>query len=145
LTDRAEEDALMSNKPTAHIAYELIDKPRVVIIEFLSHAISDPAHAAELGQQLAALIRPDLPNRYLLDFHKVRSFSSTAFGALVSFVLQVRKAGGQVLICNMDEFVRFGADVIRLGDYATFATDRQAALDRFSTGELPWKSGSGVS
>jgi anti-anti-sigma factor len=118
----------------AHIAYELNDDkhPSVVIVEFLSRAIADPAHAAELSQQLCVLIRPEFPKRFVLDFEDVRSLSSTAFGALVSFVLKVRQAGGQVAICNMDEFVRFGADVIHLGDYAQFADDRPsgiAALD----------------
>ena len=47
----------------------------------------------------------------------------------MSFLLKVREAGGHVKICNMDEFVRFGADVIRLGDYAEFATDEHTALD----------------
>ena len=33
----------------AHIAYELIDEaePKVVVIEFLSRAITDPSHAHE--------------------------------------------------------------------------------------------------
>ena len=123
----------MSSQPIAHIAYESIDQPRAVIVEFLSHSIADPAHAGELGQQLAAQVRPDLPKTYLLDFHRVRAFSSTAFGALVSFVLKVRKAGGQVVICNMDEFVRFGADLIRLGEYAPIVANRQAALDRLAS------------
>jgi len=130
---------MSSNPPTesaranAHIAFELIDEahPQLVIVEFLSHAISDPSHAAELSQQLASLIRPELPKQFVLDFHNVRLLSSTAFGALVSFILKVRQAGGQVKICNMDEFVRFGADVIRLGDYAEFATNRNSAINGF--------------
>jgi anti-anti-sigma factor len=122
----------MSSKENAHIGYELIDSPRAALVEFLSHAIADPEHASELGRQLASLVRPELPNRYILDFKNVRSFSSTGFGALVAFVLKVRKAGGLVIICNMDEFVRFGADIIRLGDYAPIVADRQAALDRLA-------------
>ena len=54
---------------------------RVVVIEVLIPSIGDPAHAAGLGQQLSALIRPDLPNRFVLDFHKVKLVGSTAFGA----------------------------------------------------------------
>ncbi len=124
----------MSGHSNAHIAYEPIDQPRAVVIEFLSHEIADPDHSSELSRQLAALVRPDLPNRYVLDFQKVRIFSSTAFGALVGFVLKVRKAGGLVVLCNMDEFVRFGADIIRLGDYAPIVENRRAALDQLATG-----------
>jgi anti-anti-sigma factor len=125
----------MSSHETAHISYELIDTPRAAIVEFLSHSIADPEHSSELSRQLATLVRPELPNRYVLDFKSVRAFSSTGFGALVAFVLKVRKVGGQVLICNMDEFVKFGADIIRLGDYAPIVADRQAALDRLAADE----------
>ena len=113
-----------------HIAHSFDDdhRRRVVIVEFLSKAIADPAHAAELRQQLGTLIRPDLPNRCVLDFTGVRSLSSTAFGGLLSFILKVRHAGGHVGICNMDEIVRFGADLIRMRDFAQFAADRPSAI-----------------
>jgi anti-anti-sigma factor len=124
----------MSGQAHALIAYEPMDEPRAVVIEFLTHEISDAGHASELGRQLAALARPELPNRYVLDFQQVRIFSSTAFGSLVGFVLKVRRMGGLVVICNMDEFIRFGADIIRLGDYAPIVESRQAALDRLVTG-----------
>jgi anti-anti-sigma factor len=127
----------MSSQETAHVDFEVIDQPRATLVGVLSHSIADPEHAAELSRQLASLVRPELPNRYVLDFKNVRTFSSTAFGALVGFVLKVRKAGGQVLIYNMDEFVRFGADIIRLGDYAPIVADRQAALDRLAVADAP--------
>jgi anti-anti-sigma factor len=126
----------MSSQPAAHIAYELIEQPPVVVVEFLTHAIADPTRAAELGQQLRSLIRPELPKHFVLDFHKVKNFSSTAFGALVSFVLKVREDGGEVKICNMDEFVRFGADVIGVGRYAEFAADRRSAIHGFGAGDF---------
>jgi anti-anti-sigma regulatory factor len=114
----------------AHISYAVNNHKhsRVVTVEFLNKAIADPTHAAALSQQLSALIRPDLPCRYVLDFQGVRSLSSTAFGGLLSFILKVRHADGQVAICNMDEFVRFGADLIRVGDFAQFAGDRSSAI-----------------
>jgi anti-anti-sigma factor len=125
----------MSSQEVAHISYERIDHPRASLVEFLSHSIADPEHSTELSRQLASLVRPEVPNRYVLDFKNVRTFSSTGFGALVAFVIKVREAGGQVVICNMNEFVRFGADIIRLGDYAPIVADRQAALDRLAADE----------
>jgi anti-anti-sigma factor len=121
----AEPDA---NHP--HIAYTFDERkhPRVVIVEFLSHAIADPTHGAELSNQLSALIRPDLPSCYVLDLEGVRSLSSTAFGALLSFILKVRHAEGQVAMCNVDEFVRVGAEILRIGDFARFASDRRSAI-----------------
>jgi anti-anti-sigma regulatory factor len=123
----------ISSEPVAnhaHIAYTFEDDKNrtVVIVEFLSRAIADPSHAAELSRQLSDLIRPDLPLRYVLDFSGVRSLSSTAFGGLLSFILKVRHAGGHVAICNMDELIRFGADLVRMGDFAQFASDRKSAV-----------------
>ena len=117
----------------AHFNFEIVDEdyPQLVTVEFLSRAITDPPHAAELSQQLALLLNRELPKKFVLDFQHVRLMSSTGFGALMSFLLKVREAGGQVKICNMDEFVRFGADVIRLGDYAKFATSRNSAIEEF--------------
>ncbi len=99
-----------------------------MIVEFLSQATPDPTHAAELSQQLGALIRPDLPDQYVLDFEGVRSLSSTAFGGLLSFNFAVRRAGGHVAICNIEEFVRFAADIVQIGDFALFADDRPSAI-----------------
>ena len=84
--------------------------------------------AAELSHELGELIRPELPSRYVLDFAGVRSLSSTAFGGLLSFILKVRHVGGDVAICNMEEFVRVGADIIRIGDFAVFGADRRSAI-----------------
>jgi anti-anti-sigma factor len=115
----------------ALISFEIIDEdyPQLVIVEFLSHAIADPSHAAELDHQLDLLIRPEFPKQFVLDFQNVRLMSSSAFGALVSFIRKVRQEGGQVKICGMSEFVRFGADVIRIGDYAEFTTDKTSAIE----------------
>jgi hypothetical protein len=47
------------------------------------------------------------------------------------------------VICNMDAFIRFGADLIRLGDYAPIAADRRAALDRLASDEAQGQAGAG--
>ncbi len=110
----------------AHIAYELIDDndPRVVVIEFQSHDFSSPLHALELGEQLSSLIRPDLPRSFVIDFGKVRSLGSTAFGEITRFV----RRAGCVRVCNLDETLRLGAALIGLDDCVGFAESRHTAI-----------------
>jgi len=110
----------------AHIVYELIDDndPRVVVIEFQTHDFSSPVHAFELGEQLDSLIRPELPRTYVIDFGKVRSLGSTAFGEITRFV----RRAGCVRICNLDETLRLGAALIGLEDWVEFADSRHAAI-----------------
>jgi len=117
----------MADQPEFHIARDIVDDAQIV--EISTPSIADPQVAGELKQQLFALIEPDKPKNFVLDFKYVRVFSSTGFGAVMSFVLEVRKRGGQVRTCNMDEFIRFGADVIRLGDLAEYHSDLLGALD----------------
>ena len=54
---------------SAHIACEVIraTKYQVVVIQFLSHEITSPAHARELGEQLHSLIRPQPPQYFVID------------------------------------------------------------------------------
>ena len=93
------------------------------VVEISAPSVADPKVASELKEQLFSLIQPGDPKNFVLDFKYVRIFSSTGFGDVMAFVLEVRKCGGQVRTCNMDEFIRFGADVIRMGDYAEFHDD----------------------
>src|SRR4051812_20698962 len=90
----------------AQIAYELIDddNPEVVVIEFLSHEITGPLPAHELGEQLDSLIRPELPRNFVIDFSNVRSLGSTAFSEIVGFV----RSAGRVRVCNMQRTLRLG-------------------------------------
>ncbi len=111
----------------AHIAYEVIEDPKyqVVVIEFLSHDITSPAAARELGQQLQSLIRPaGLPQYMVMDFAGVRSLGSSAFSEVLSFV----RMSKPVWICNLDHALRLGAALVGLDNWARFAGDRRAAV-----------------
>lgn len=111
----------------AHIAYEVIDDhdPDVVAIEFLSQEIAGPWHARELGEQLGSLIRPDLPQNFVIDFANVRWLGSTPFGEIVSFARKV----GRLFVCNMHENLRLGASLTGLDVAAEFAANRRAAIN----------------
>jgi len=114
----------------AHINYELIGEPtpEVMLIEFMSADIVGPTHARETGEQLASLVRDDLPRQVVLDFKGVRALGSTAFGEVVSFARGVRGRNGQVQVCNLRDTLRLGAALIGLDAHADFAADRQWAI-----------------
>jgi anti-anti-sigma regulatory factor len=115
----------------AHINYEVVDRwePEVVVIEFVSRAISDPMHARELGEQLDSLIRSELPLNFVIDLKNVEALGSSAFGEICAFARRVRWWGGSVRICNMHDSLQLGAALIGLDDHADFAANRQSAID----------------
>jgi anti-anti-sigma regulatory factor len=112
----------------AHIAYELIKDTNhdVVVIEFESYDFASPVQARELGEQLNSLIQSHSLQYFVIDFAKVRTLGSTAFGEIVSFV---RKAT-PVWVCNLDETLRLGASLSGLDDCAQFAANRHVAINK---------------
>lgn len=114
----------------AHIDYELVDgwEPKVVVIGFVTHTISDPDHAHELGEQLDSLIRSELPLNFVIDFKHVQALGSTAFAEICAFARRVRWWGGSVRICNLHDSLQLGAALIGLEEHAEFARSRQSAI-----------------
>jgi anti-anti-sigma regulatory factor len=112
----------------AHIAYELIDDtmPEVTAIEFLSQEIAGPHQARELLEELDSLIRPDLPQYFVIDFGNVHSLGSTAFGAIVAFAHKVARP----CLCNLQDNLKLGAALIGLQECTEFATNRRAAINQ---------------
>src|SRR3954451_4997104 len=102
----------------------------VMVVEILAREIQGPQAAAELGEQLGSLLQSG-QTRLLLDFGRTRVMSSTAFGALLNFWKQVEAAGGELRICSMDPSVRFGADILRLGQYIPIHDDTASAMAAF--------------
>ena len=117
---------LTTTADQAHIAYELIEdtKHQVMVIEFMTHEITSPAHARELGEQLRSLIRPRPPQYFVIDCAGVRSLGSTAFSEIVSFVHKARP----VWVCNLDQSLRLGASLVGLDNWRG---SRPAAALRF--------------
>jgi hypothetical protein len=110
----------------AHIAHELIEgtNHQVVVIEFVSHDITSPAHARELGEQLNLLIRPQPLQYFVIDCEGVRALGSTALSEILSFIHRARP----VWVCNLDATLRLGAFQIGLDNWARFAANRHAAI-----------------
>ncbi|WP_435011372.1 STAS domain-containing protein [Tundrisphaera lichenicola] len=104
----------------------------VAVVEILSRHIQGPEMAQELGKQLNSLLEAG-ETQLLINFEKTQVMSSTAFGTLLNFWKQVHAAHGKLKICSMDPSVRFGADILRLGEYIPIHDDQASALAAFTT------------
>jgi anti-anti-sigma factor len=106
----------------------------VAVVEVLSREVSGPDMAREFGEQLRSLLRSG-ETRLLLNFGRTQIMTSTAFGTLLNFWKEVVAAGGELRICSMEPPVRFGADILSLGEYIPIHDDEPSALAAFSPGE----------
>jgi anti-anti-sigma regulatory factor len=105
----------------------------VVVIEFLTQDIAGTVQARELAEQLESLIRPDLPQNFVMNLSSVRFLGSTAFGAIVSFAHEV----GRLHVCTIPESLRLGAALIGLEECALYAPDRGAAIEEARKAPAP--------
>jgi anti-anti-sigma factor len=118
----------MSDASTPLIHSSRVD--HVTVVEIQSREIIGPEMAQHLGEQLRALLRSG-EKRLLLNFSRTRNMTSTAFGTLLNFSKEVKAAHGELRICSMDPAVRFGADILSLGDYIPIHDDETSALAAF--------------
>jgi len=127
-----------------HIAYELLDEthPGVVVITFEANDFTDPMHGHELGEDLDALICPDLPMRYVIDFKGVSALGSTACCEIAAFARRVRWWGGRVTACHLDRGLSLGAALSGMDEHVEFADSLRSAISmaRKDAGRLVFAS-----
>jgi anti-anti-sigma factor len=100
----------------------------VAMVQLLPREITEPHEAELLGEALRSVYDVVGTKRLLLDMSATKYMASTAFAALFSFGLSVTEDGGRMAICSMDEFVRVGADIVRLGRVVPIYDSEKAAL-----------------
>jgi anti-anti-sigma factor len=100
----------------------------VAILDLLPREITEPDQAALLGEALRSVYAAIGSKRLLLDMAATKYLSSTAFAVLFSFGLDVTDDGGRLAISSMDEFVRVGADIVKLGRVVPIYDDEKTAL-----------------
>ncbi len=116
----------MENIPPAHFQWDLVDG--VAVVEVLTRDLNQPHLAQELGGQLQALLQAGATKRFVLNFHRTRYMSSTAFAALLGFGKKVDAAGGKATICAMQPDVRIGADILSIGTFIPIHDHEAEAL-----------------
>lgn len=103
----------------------------VAVVELVGRELSGPDAASHLSQQLNALLASG-EKRLLLNFHRTQIMSSTAFATLFNLSKQVGTVEGELRICCMQPAVRFGADILSLGEFIPIHDTEASALASFT-------------
>jgi anti-anti-sigma factor len=122
----------MANETTAHYRWALQDG--VAVVEVLTRELNQPHLAEEFEAQLRGLIVSKAADRILIDFRHTKFMSSTAFGALMSFVKAAQEAGVKVALCGMEPAVKMGADILCIDQLVPVVGDERAGLAALSAG-----------
>lgn len=100
----------------------------VAVVDLLPREITEPENSARLGEALRSVIDSGVSRLVLIDASATDYLSSSAFAALLRFGLHAREAGGRAAICGMDPAVKFGANIIRLGEVVPIYDDEATGV-----------------
>ena len=103
----------------------------VAVVRFVDSKILDEANIQEMGQELFHVVEDDGRQKVLLNFSNVQFLSSAALGKLITLDKKVKKAGGQLKLCNIlsDIYEVFAITKLnRLFDIHEDETDALAAF-----------------
>ena len=122
----------MSTEPTEHV--RLSFKDNVAVVDVLSRELNQPQIDREFGAQLSELVASRPADRIVLNFARTQYMSSTAFAALFALRRVAASSGVRLAICGMAPAVRFGADILCIGEYMPIYADEASALAAFGAG-----------
>ena len=103
----------------------------LAVVEILSHDVTGPAAAKDMGEQLLALWRSG-QKRLVLNLSRVRVMSSTGFATILQVWKQVE---GGLCLCGLTPSVRLGADILSLSQYIHVYETEAEAVASFSAPE----------
>lgn len=107
--------------------FDCEDANGVTLVHLQVKDLRQPAQAAELGEQLVALITAG-HTKLLINFQELAYMGSTGFAVLMVLARKLKERGGQLRFCSMREEVRFGANILGLGSVVPLYDDENSAL-----------------
>ena len=116
----------MSNQPTAHFRWEIIDG--VAVVEVLSIELNQPRFADEFAAQLRGVLATQTADRLLINFQNTKYASSSVFARLIEFAKIANEAGVRLAICGMVPSVLMGAEILCLDQAVPIFPDQATAL-----------------
>ena len=90
----------------------------------------DLHNSPELRTELLDLLARHAPKRLVLNLAQVPYMDSSAIAVLVEALQKVRKAGGQVLLTDLQPRVKSLLDIARLGSIFVLCKDEAEALSK---------------
>jgi anti-sigma B factor antagonist len=98
------------------------------VVAFTSGAVLDETAVRVIGEELTRLVERLGAGRLVLDFGKLKQFSSRLLGVLVSVHNRIKAAGGKLVLCGLDQHALDVLRVTHLDQILPTYQDRGSAL-----------------
>jgi len=77
----------------------------VAVVTFATSRILDQSNVQQLGEEFDALVDDFHLDKLVLNFENVSYMSSAVMGKLVGLLKKVKAAGGQLILCNIEDSI----------------------------------------
>lgn len=110
------------------VSIELQMNQKTGIVAFISQSISDVDEIANISKQVTEFIDSNHPSRLIIDFERVKFFSSQVLGLLLDFRTRLAADNGEVVISAIDPQLHRVFRITNLDKIFRFFQDRESAL-----------------
>lgn len=100
----------------------------VTIVSILGRIVDEQV-IDKLGEQLNNLVDPSGQQRILINFKKVESFSSAAFGKLIAVHKKLEATKGKLAFSNIDPTIYEAFKILKLDSLFMIFNDEQEAFN----------------
>ncbi len=110
------------------VSIELQMKQKTGIVAFKSPSISDVDEIANISKQVTEFINKNHPSMLIIDFERVKFFSSQVLGLLLDIRTKLAVYNGEVLISAIDPQLHRVFRITNLDKIFRFFQDRESAF-----------------
>lgn len=112
-----------------HIEHEVVGD--IAIVNFNLRKVLHESDIQQLGNQLWRLVDELGLKKILLNWGNVEYYSSAGLGKLITLNKKVKDAGGQLVFCNVNQYIFEVFEITKLNYLFKCMKSEQDALDVF--------------
>ncbi len=109
-----------------NFSFTTTEKGKHCIIK-LSGNLMEKSQANELLDEISACIIRDIKS-FILDFSDFQYMNSSGLTVLLNILTKSRKAGGETIICNVNDKLKSVFSITRLTEVFVIADNQESAL-----------------
>jgi anti-sigma B factor antagonist len=111
---------------------EISVQGKAAVVAYKSASVSDVEKIAAISEQINEFIEENHPNKMIVDFEKVKFFSSLVLGVLLDVRARLRTYDGEVVISAINPQLYRVFKITNLDKVFRFFPDKESAVEAVS-------------
>ncbi|UCF43389.1 MAG: STAS domain-containing protein [Planctomycetota bacterium] len=113
---------------------EISGEGNVTVVSYKAATVSNVEEILAISKQISEFIEANHPSRIIVDFEKVKFFSSMVLGLLLDMRAKLKACNGEVVVSAINPQLYRVFKITNLDKVFRFFPDRESAVEAMSTG-----------